>query len=285
MRCRLQTVSGIGTITVMFGLAATPPNANFLADWQAWREHRIARLKDESSWLTLVGLHWLQAGDNTLVDLPGVYRVANGGVTLVNAGNPGVKLGDKPPERGTQLHSDADGKPDVLRLGSKSWYVIKRGERFALRVKDSQSELRQRFTGIDTFSPQPKWRIEARWEAYASPRPVQVPTVLGTVEPSQAPGRAHFVVDGTEYTLEPTQEAPEDALFFVFKDATSGHETYPAGRFLEAAPPQNGKVILDFNRAYNPPCAFTPFATCPLPTKENVLTLEVDAGEKRFGKH
>ena len=167
--------------------------------------------------------------------------------------------------------------------GTVAIAAIRRGDRLALRVWDSASPLRASFQGAETWPWDPRWRITARWEPYATPRTVQQPTAIGTVEPVALPGRAVFEVDGKAYALTPTAEG--DDLFFVFKDRTSPKESYGAGRFLVAAAPKDGRVVLDFNRAYNPPCAFTAFATCPLPLPENVLPVRIEAGERKWGDH
>ena len=182
-----------------------------------------------------------------------------------------------------QLASDASETPDRILNGSRAVMVISRSGKVALRVWDSESPVRKGFKGIDTFPPDPRWRITARWEAYPQPRPVEVPSAVGTSTHEIAPGRAWFKVDGKEVSLEPTLDG--DSLFFVFKDRTAPKETYGAGRFLDAPAPRNGTVVLDFNRAYNPPCAFTSFATCPLPLPENVLPVRIEAGEKAWGAH
>jgi uncharacterized protein (DUF1684 family) len=184
------------------------------------------------------------------------------------------------------LADDAGGKPDIVQLGDLRFHAIRRGERFGVRVRDPKSPLRSGFKGLEYFPAAPAYRVEAEFQAYEKPRKVPIPTVLGTTEEMEAPGRVRFVLAGQELTLEPVVEDPkEPSLFFIFKDATAGSETYPAGRFLYAEMPKDGKVVLDFNKAYNPPCAFTPYATCPLPPRQNWLNVRVEAGEKKFGSH
>jgi uncharacterized protein (DUF1684 family) len=200
-------------------------------------------------------------------------------VTLVAAPEDAYSLGGKAVTRRV-LASDATETPDRLLVGSRAVMVISRSGRVALRVWDSESPVRKGFKGIDAYPPDPRWRITARWEAYPQPRAVEVPSVIGTPTHELAPGRAWFKLDGKEYSLEPTQDG--DSLFFVFKDKTAPRETYGAGRFLDAPAPRSGTVVLDFNRAYNPPCAFTTFATCPLPLPENVLPVRIEAGEKAW---
>ncbi len=258
---------------------AAPPPPDFTAEWQAWHGRRLEALKRPHGWLSLTGLHWLAPGPNVVPGLPGRFELADGQVTLVAAAADGYTLAGAPV---TKVALAADG-PDRLLLGSKAAVVIERGDRVALRVWDAESPVRKGFTTIETFPPDPRWRITARWEAYPQPRTVEVPSVTGTPTRQQAPGRAHFTVDGVAVALEPTQDG--DGLFFVFKDRTAPRETYGAGRFLSAGPPKDGLVVLDFNRATNPPCVFTPFATCPLPIPENVLKVRIEAGEKNWGHH
>jgi uncharacterized protein (DUF1684 family) len=161
--------------------------------------------------------------------------------------------------------------------------VIKRGDRVGVRVKDSRSPVRTDFKGLDYFPLDPAWRMTGTFVPYDAPKKVPIPTVLGTTETMEAPGLVKLTIDGKELTLEPVIEDPTDPkLWFIFKDGTSAKETYGGGRFLYADMPKDGKVVVDFNQAYNPPCAFTPYATCPLPPKQNWLPIRVEAGEKVF---
>jgi hypothetical protein len=182
------------------------------------------------------------------------------------------------------LASDAEAVPDLLSLGSGRFLqLIVRGDRRALRTWDAAAPARRDFPGIETFPFDPAWIVEARWEPFHPPRRVVVQDVVGIESEKEVPGRAVFAKGGRELALEPTADGA--GLAFVFRDATAGVETYGAGRFLSAAGPRDGKLILDFNRAFNPPCAFTPFATCPLPRPENVLPVPVTAGERFGGDH
>jgi uncharacterized protein (DUF1684 family) len=260
-------------------LAASP---DFAADWKAWHDRREARLRAPDGWLALVGLHWLSPGQNWVEGLPGVFTLAGGRVAIAAEAQDGYLL-DGSPVTARTLATDAEPKPDRLRLGEKTVQVIQRGDVLAVRVWDAESPVRATFRGVPSFPADPRWRLEARWEAYPSPKTVEMPAVAGPPQKAEAPGRAHFTVDGKEYALEPTLEDGE--LFFVFRDATSRNDTYGAGRFLSAKAPEGGKVVLDFNRAVNPPCAFTAHATCPLPEPYNVLPVRVEAGEKRVAEH
>ena len=159
---------------------------------------------------------------------------------------------------------------------------MQRGEELYLRVKDSASDRRKHFTGLDYFPLDPAWRIEAQWVSFDPVRQVNITNVLGQVSPAPVPGKAVFTREGRTFELLAIDEGADEPLFFVLSDQTSGAETYAASRFLYAERPKDGKIVLDFNRAENPPCAFTPFATCPLPPKENQLALRVTAGEKVY---
>jgi uncharacterized protein (DUF1684 family) len=276
---RLAALLSASAMLLVGVATATPPAEDFTAEWKAWQSRRLLTLKKPYGWLALTGLHWLKPGGNKVPGLPGAFELRDGEVTLAATLEDGYSLGGKLQTRRV-LASDASETPDRLVSGSRAVMVISRGGKVALRVWDSESPVRKGFKGIDTFPPDPRWVITARWEAYPRPKAVEVPSVIGAPTTELAPGRAWFKVGGKEYSLEPTQDG--DSLFFVFKDATAPRETYGAGRFLAVAPPKNGTVVLDFNRAYNPPCAFTAFATCPLPLPENVLPVRIEAGEKAW---
>jgi len=272
----------LATLPMTAHAASSADPADFATAWKAWHERREARLREPEGWLALAGLHWLAPGPNRIEGLPGTFTLAGGRVSLSAAASDGYALEGVPVVTRT-LATDATAKPDRLRLGERTVQIIQRGDALAVRVWDARSPARAAFHGVPCFPPDPRWRIEARWEAYPAPKAISIPAVAGPPQQGQAPGRAHFTVDGKELTLEPTLE--DGDLFFVFRDATSRTETYGAGRFLSAGAPQDGKVVLDFNRAVNPPCAFTPHATCPLPEPYNVLPVRIEAGEKRAAEH
>ncbi len=271
--------------------------AAFARETAAWHAEREKRLTSDDGWLTLVALLWLKEGDNvagsgpdaTLVFPPqaparlGTFSRRGSAVSFRPA--PGVLVTTRggTPFSGGPLKSDAEEAPDVLEVGGLRFYVVVRGDRVGLRVKDPQAPKRLAFHGIPAYPADVRWRIEARWEQAPAGAVITVPDVLGGLSPMPAPGTAVFQVDGREYRLTPVLEEGSTDLFFVFADATNRTETYGAGRFLYAEPAKNGRVVIDFNRAYNPPCAFTPYATCPLPPKQNHLPFAVTAGEKRKG--
>lgn len=273
------------------------PDSDYLAEIQAWRAEREARLRREDGWLTLVALYWLEPGrhtfgsapDNDLVLPEGAaperagWLERDGDVVTVHAA-PGADVTvDGTPAAGQRLVSDAEGRPSLVRTGRITFYLIRRGDRLGIRAKDPESPTRREFRGLDYFPVDPRYRVTAVFEPYPSPKEVEVATVAGTTDRMLVPGVVRFRLDGRELTLEPWLESPDaEEFFFVFRDATSGHETYEASRFLYSERVAEGPVVLDFNKAYNPPCAFTPFATCPLPPPGNVLPVRIEAGEKKY---
>lgn len=162
-------------------------------------------------------------------------------------------------------------------------FVIHRGNRYAIRLKDTGSKFRQEFTGLHWFPVRASYRVTARFVRYETPKMIAIPNILGETEKEASPGYVVFTLQGHPFRLYPVVEGNQ--LFFIFHDQTSGKETYPSGRFLDADLPKEGKVLLDFNKAYNPPCAFTPYATCPLPPKQNRLATRIEAGELNYGQH
>ncbi|ATB50779.1 DUF1684 domain-containing protein [Corallococcus macrosporus] len=276
---------------------ATPAANDLQTSTRAWHEQRIQRLQAEDGWLTLVGLFWLKEGEQTAgsapendLDFPEGTPAKLGtftrqGTTARFQPAPGVTLTrDGQPFTGGALQSDAQGAPDVLKLGTVSFQLILRGDKLGVRVRDSSAPARKQFHGIPTYQASPAWRVEARFEPAQTPRMVSVPNVLGTLEEMKAPGTLVFTMNGKEHRLTPVEDGA-DGLFIIFADETNRDATYGAGRFLSAEKPKDGRVVLDFNRAYNPPCAFTKFATCPLPPRQNRLATRVEAGEKRYADH
>jgi len=284
------------------GNAAEAPAADaFHSELTEWKTTRNARLHSPSGWLTLVGLDWLKEGDNAVgsapdarIPLPAGKAPAQAAVVTLAGGKvtfralPGVAftVDGKPVSGPVELRGDDQaGDPTLVALGSLSFYVIKRGERLAARVKDSESETLKSFTGIEYFPEDPSWRVVGRFEPYPAGRTLQVPTVLGTVDTMPEPGAVVFERNGVTYRLDAVFDVGDTDYFIIFGDQTNRKETYGGGRFLYAKPAdKDGKVVLDFNRAYNPPCVFTPYATCPLPPPQNKMPVRVEAGEKIYGK-
>ncbi len=262
---------------------------------ESWRQHRVERLTAPTGWLSLIGLEWLKDGANKLGSAKdntiehsrrpaqlGTITLDHGKATIVLAADSGATIDGQKKSAGPLL-DDTNEKATVVAAGTVMFYVVQRGDRWALRIKDSESPTRKQFVGIDNFDIDPGWRVEAKWEAYDPPREIEEPNILGEIDKVIVPGAAVFEHGGKTFRVEPVIETPGDTeLFLVFADRTSGKETYGAARFVYTEPPKDGKVVLDFNKAYNPPCAFTPYATCPLPTQQNRLDTRVTAGEKKY---
>lgn len=273
-----------------------PSESTFAKELAAARAARLARLTTPDGWLTLIGLHFLAEGENSVgtaaenaivlaagpAHVGTVTLAPNGTVTLAVASGVDARIGGRPVGTAT-LQSDANHQePTLVTLGTVSFFVIDRGGKQALRVKDSESVRRAHFLGLDYFPSEERWRIEAQWLPAEPGKKMPVPNVLGQTDWEPVPGKAVFEHDGKTCELMPFDQGAENPLFFVIADATRGKETYGGGRFLYADWPKDGKVVLDFNRAINPPCAFTPFAACPLPLPENRLPFAVTAGEKNY---
>ena len=283
-----------GSVTAT-GVAVSGDDASYTQTIETWRSQRVERLRRPDGWLSLIGLHWLKEGssrvgsakDNDLVLAQGpahlgVVTLADGKVRIALDPASGASIAGSAAKEG-ELADDSHDNPGKVVFGTANFVVIDRSGRKALRVKDSEAPTRTHFLGIDYFDIDPSWRVEAKWIAFDPPHELEVPTVIGTVEKYPVPGKAVFQRGGKTFELLPVIEVPGDReLFLIFADRTSGKETYGAARFLYAPMPVDGKIVLDFNRAYNPPCAFTPYATCPLAPPENRLDLRVTAGEKKY---
>lgn len=292
MKTILAALVAAALSAVAMRAAETSPA--YTKEIEAWRAQRLARLTTPDGWLTLIGLHFLNPGDNTIgsakdndlvlakgpAHLGKVTLAADGGLKVALAADAEARIDGKPAMAGELKWNGR--KPTIVTVGTLSFFVIDRSGKKALRVKDSEAERRTHFLGLDYFPIDPAWRIEAQWVEFEEPRTIPITNMLGLVSPAVVHGKAVFEREGKKIELIPIDEGPGEPLFFVISDATSGQETYGACRFLYADAPENGKVVLDFNRTENPPCAFTTFATCPLPPKENRLSLAVNAGEKNY---
>ena len=275
--------------------AAARAEAAFAAAQQAWRAKRVAELTEPDGWTSLVGLHWLDPGTHRVgSDADNGIRLAMGpahlGVFTVRDGQARFVADtdvtvDGQPSRGGPLRSDAHGgKPSMIAFddGQGLATVIARGGRLALRVKHAGADSRLRFSGLDYWPGGRGWQVQARFVPHPPGRTLPIANIIGTIDEIPNPGALEFTRGDHSFRLEALEQG-EGTLFVVFADRTSGHGSYGAGRFLDAPMPDAaGRVLLDFNRAYNPPCAFTPFATCPLPPPENRLDLRVEAGEKAY---
>ena len=303
---RTAALSTLLLAAVAFAASSVPtPDPAWQKSVIAWRADYEKDLRAPTGWLTLVGLEWLKAGDNAFgaaADNPiqlkapaaphmGTVRLTGDKLELVApaGGFPKeLRVNGHAPANPQTLEADTSGHPSKLTLASLTITVIHRGDRYGLRIKDSQSPLRTSFHGLKWYAPDAAYRVRAKWVPYNPPKKVMVPTVLGTEVESDVPGAAEFTLDGQTLRLEPMVESPTDKnLFFVMRDTTSTSTTYGAGRFLDADAPKDGltkpgEIWLDFNEAHNPPCAYTPYATCPLPTPQNRLKVAIPAGEQRF---
>lgn len=259
-----------------------------------WRQNREAELTADEGWLTVAGLFFLEEGRNTFgsgplndIVLPdsapalaGAFELHGTTVTL-HAHTPLVVNG-KPVTLAVMRAAEAGQPADLLTIGPLTLFVHKSGDRLAIRLRDTHSAIRRAFTGLKWFAPDEAYRVTGRFEPYPAPRTVKVPNVLGDLETYVAPGVVTFTLHGQRLTLEVFDAASPGSrrFFIVFRDLTSGRETCASARFLYAAlPDPAGEVVLDFNRAYNPPCAFNPHTTCPLPPEQNRLPVRIEAGE------
>lgn len=275
---------------------------SFIEEEMGWRSQRDAQMRSLTSWLTVAGLFWLYEGENNFgtassnkIVLPsgsapafaGKFILKEGKIKVVPSEGTELKVEGKEIEERIIKGDDA-GRPDVVELEELRMWIIKRGGRYAIRLRDLNASGYRNYKGLDFFPPDKKFKIEADFFSYSPEKIVSVTTVIGTKIEMVSPGYVKFVIDGKQYRLEAFKgDEKNTKLFFVFKDATNGEETYEKGRFMISDVLEDGKVDLNFNRAHNPPCAFTGYATCPVPPpKENWLKLCIEAGEKKYsGSH
>jgi len=260
-----------------------------------FRADRVTSLTADNGWLTVAGLHFLNAGDNRVGSDPandivldfasvpkhvGVILVAGTSVRIRAAEGQTLAINDRTVAE-SELHGSFDGKPtDTLKFGPVSFFVHYSGPRLALRVRDQQSALRTGFRGLRWYDPDPAYRVSGAFTAYPEKKTVQIPNILGDLEPFTAVGTVTFTLGGQAHTLEAWGSGKR--LWFVFRDRTSGRETYPSARFLYTEAAVEGKVVMDFNFTQNPPCAYNPYTTCPLPPQQNRLPIAIAAGEKKY---
>jgi uncharacterized protein (DUF1684 family) len=262
-----------------------------------WRQQRVATLTSENGWLTLAGLFWLKPGsnrfgrnanhelvlgtDNIDEDIA-TFELQDKTVRFTAASTSHVTAHDQAVKQ-LQLATDATDQPTLLATDSLRFYAIERAGRFGVRVRDINHPARKAFTGLSYFPVNIDWRIDAHYERYWPSKHIAIVNILGMTEQMESPGALVFTKDGQTWRIDSILESPTDTqLFVMFTDATSGRDTYGAGRYLYIRRPIGTQVWLDFNQAFNPPCAFTEFATCPLPPKQNRLALAVTAGEKKY---
>lgn len=295
--------SFVGLITILTLCSCKTENLEtkgspeYIEEIKKWDEKRIERLKAPDGWLNLVGRTWLKPGVNKFgsakdndviiesdkvpdymgefifIDSTVIMKVYDGVQVLLN-GNP-VK----------EVIMIDDQKKDmtVFESGSIRWNLIIRGDKYGIRFRDTESPLVKEFKGIDRYPINEDWKLIARFEQYNPPKKIYVPNVLGQIEEELSPGAVVFEKDGKQFKIDAIDSG--ERLFLIIADKTSGEETYGGGRFMYVdKPDSSGKIILDFNKAYNPPCVFTKYATCPLPPEQNYLDLKITSGEKNYGK-
>src|SRR3954451_10396566 len=289
------------TLIILAALAGFLNSAHAQTDYvkevEKWRQERETNLKKETGRLTVAGLFWVKPGTNTVgagekfdVRLTdnfqqprfGPIDFADGKAVMKDQSGVEAQIDGKSISGPIELVSDEKGKPTEVRTGTQTFFLIKREERYGIRLKDSNSEARRNFAGLHWFPVNETYKVTARLEPGTEAKEVKVPNVLGGFFKMKSPGRLKFILEGKEQSLQALDEG-DGSLFLIFGDRSNEKETYKSGRFLYAEKPVNGEALLDFNKAENPPCAFTPYATCPLPPEGNRLPIEINAGEKRFG--
>jgi hypothetical protein len=296
---RSVAVSGLLLLLAAVAEAQSLPDAAYQRSFERWKTELVKDLKQ--NWLPLAGLFWLKAGENSfgtdpgnaIVLPPGSAPAQAGSFVLDGKGNnvtikfaPGVKASIAGrPVGTTKLPSDASGAAIWVELGGLRMKVIVRGARIGIRAKDLNSPAVRAYPGPEFYPLDLNYRVTATWVPADGKPTVDVPDVLGDVTPTPVAGKVQFTLNGHSLELTDLGGDPAKGLFFVLNDLTSKTETYPGGRFLDTDPVVNGKVVLDFNRAYSPPCSVTPYATCPLAPKENRLTVAIDAGQKYDRMH
>lgn len=287
------------SLIALFSCTQKPEaDPNYVKEISEWDSKRASRLKADDGWLNLIGRFWLKPGENTFgtskdndiviessklpehigsflfIDTIVTFK-ANDGINVLYNNNP-VK----------EIIMVDDQKKDmtVLQIGSIKFNLIIRDTLYGIRARDLNSELVKNFNGIERFPIDQSWDIKAKFEAYIPPKEIMVPNVLGQIDKENSPGAVVFDRDGKTYRIDAVDEGG-DKLFLIFADQTSGDETYGGGRFMYVNKPDSTGIInLDFNKAYNPPCVFTKYATCPLPPLQNYLKLRIEAGEKIYGE-
>ena len=305
-RSYFRLYPGLLVFATLASLATQAQDAAWQKEISEFREKRAAGLQKPDGWLSLVGLEWLEPGDTSVGSAPdnkvklsaahpahlGIFHLENNVVTLMppKEGFPaGLTVGGIPAKQQfLRADADSDKENPHLIVGTLNLYAIRREDRFALRIKDAHSPSLQQFHGLKWYAPDPTFRVTAKWIPYSPQKTIKLATLVGTSYPAPVPGIAEFAFQGKTFRLEPVLEDPAATdLFFILRDTTSTKTTYGACRFLYTKFPSNGldkpgELVLDFNRLQNPPCAYTPYATCPLPPPGNRLPIALAAGEQRY---
>lgn len=293
-----HTIIFIVFLAVIIGCKKTvEENPEYVTEINDWHRKRIERLKAPDGWLNLVGRTWLKPGvnkfgsaqDNDVIiesdKVPahiGEFIFEDSTVTMKVYDGVKVLL-DGNPVKVIIMIDDQKKDMTVFEYGTIKWNLIIRGDKYGIRFRDMESPLVKNFKGIERYPINSEWKFNARFEAYNPPKKIYVPNVLGQIEEELSPGAVVFEKEGKTFRIDAIDEGKK--LFLIFADETSGEETYGGGRFLYVDKPDSlGIIILDFNKAYNPPCVFTKYATCPLPPEQNYLKLRIEAGEKNYGE-
>lgn len=279
------------------GKSAEKSDQTYIDQINTWHKGRVERLTSENGWMSLAGLFWLNKIENTFgadssndIIFPagkapgfmGSFILKDGIVRAKILPNVEVLLDGKP-VTDVVLASDASGSPTVLSHGTLSWYVIQRSNDLAIRLRDSANPHIQTFHGIERYPVDSSWRLEATFEAYNPQKSIPVPTILGTIDEEPSAGALVFEIQNKNYRLDVIGKIDDEEFFVIFGDGTNKDETYESGRYIYVNNPgSGGKTIIDFNKAYSPPCAFTDYATCPFPPQQNILPVKITAGEKRY---
>lgn len=290
----LLQVCVLSILLISSNIAIAQNQKNFREDMAEWKQERIAALTAPDGWLNLTGLYWLNPGknrfgndaSNELVyqhrDMPkqaGYFVFENQQVNWVSNAGVQTKIKDSLIKKALLFESGRNAAVQ-MGLGNLRWSIIQREDKIGVRLRDLSAPILKKFKGCERFKDDSSWRLKAKFEASVTGR-LLITNVLGQTNAQSSPGKLIFTIAGKEYQLDALNE--EEQLFILFGDATSGKETYPAGRFLYANQPDaDGNTIIDFNKAFNPPCAFTKYATCPLPPKQNILPIAITAGEKNY---
>jgi uncharacterized protein len=264
-----------------------------------WDRKRVEDLKAENGWLNLAGLFWLKPGKasfgsgqkadvrfpaGTIQEHAGYFEVTGQSVSITTDKNALITVNGRPIQQALIYHKDSSSAPE-LQSGSLKWNIIRRDDKLAIRLRNLQSDAIKNFKGIERFAVDSNWRIRAVLQPGINKGGINIINVLGQSSTQSSPGKLHFSINGKQYTLD-ALDGGKDELFLIFGDETNGVETYPSGRYMYIPRPGNdGVTYIDFNKAYNPPCAFTDYATCPLPPKQNILPIAIPAGEKKYTIH
>ncbi|EKB49739.1 DUF1684 domain-containing protein [Cecembia lonarensis] len=265
-----------------------------------WHEKQMASLTSETGWLNLIGLHWLEegftsfgSGDNMDFKLEaphfpeeiGKFEWVEDRVFFIPEVQ-GVMAEDVEIQEKTLIFDANASVSQAISFGSLHWTIIKRSDAYGVRLRDYEAEIVTSFTGVDRFPVALQWRLIADFVPYLPAKEIPITNVIGQTSPNLSPGYIEFQWEGESYRIDALGNEGDKELFLIFADETSGVETYGGGRYMYVKRPDaSGKIILDFNKAYNPPCVYTPYATCPLPPRQNILNLAIRSGHKNYGHH